>query len=84
MNDISADGKGAIYTLPAADVASDYIGLVLYTEKKFNASTWDRRGVVDSFYIDSRAKLVSIGVDQRDLIDVPVDQEIMLMPVRTA
>jgi hypothetical protein len=84
MIDIAVDGKGAVYSLRAGEIYDTSLGLILYTEKKPNAATWDRRGVVDSFYIDPRAKLVSIGVDQRDIIDVPIEQEILLMPVRNA
>jgi len=82
--DIAVDGKGQIFTVIAGELYDEALGMVLYTEKKPNSSSWDRRGVVDSFYIDPRAKLVSIGVDQRDIIDVAIDREIMLMPNRPA
>lgn len=73
-----------IFSDNAGLIAADSIGMVLYTNQKQDNQTWARRGVVDSFYIDPRAGLVSIGVDQRDIIDVPVTHTIMLHPAPTA
>jgi hypothetical protein len=69
-----------IFSGNAADISADSLGMSLYTNQKQDDVLWSRRGTVDSFYIDTRAGLVSIGVDQRDIIDVDITHNILLMP----
>lgn len=73
-----------IFSDTAGKITADSIGMTLYTDQKQDGKTWSRRGVVDSFYADTRAGLVSIGVDQRDIIDVDITHEILLTPQPTA
>lgn len=69
-----------VHFLAAGEIESEGIGMTLYTDVKQKGESWFRRGVVDSFYIDSRSGLVSIGVDGRDLLDFETGHGILLMP----
>ena len=78
LTDLAADGGTPIYQVIAGSIDStEVLDMVLYTSGK--GGSWERRGVIDGIYIDKRAKLVSIGVDLRDMIDVDIDAEIVLM-----